>query len=110
MSHTPGARVRITIDGFVQAATTGELRLVSGTRIESYSDDVHVDLVSEGFQTGDVANDGKQHLLRIAPHGEPARWITPDGTQIHDESIDPTRLAIVSRATTNPTTEEDNHQ
>ncbi|WP_158101203.1 hypothetical protein, partial [Streptomyces angustmyceticus] len=57
---TPGAHVRITSEGIVQSAQSGEIELVSGTRVTYRSKDVQIEVTRPGFQPGDVVWDGSR--------------------------------------------------
>lgn len=102
---TPGARVRIMVEGTVQTAQPGEIQLASGTHITSHTPDVTVEILKPGFQAGDVVHNGDTHLMRVSPEGQPAYWIGSDGRQIQDDEHDPTRLNLVTRPTMPTTTE-----
>lgn len=95
---TPGAHVRITVEGIVQSAQSGEIELVSGTRVTYRSKDVQLEVTRPGFQPGDVAWDGSRNLLRVAPAGDEPHWIAPNGISVHDDEHDPSRLHLVASA------------
>ncbi|MFD8316310.1 hypothetical protein [Kitasatospora purpeofusca] len=99
MNITPGARVRITIEGEVAHHQPGEIALINRARIEYESeDDLTVDVVQQGYQVGDVVRLDDQHLLRCYQDGG-AVWIASDGRRIHDDELSPQNLTLVVRAT-----------
>ncbi|MET7795718.1 hypothetical protein [Streptomyces decoyicus] len=95
---SPGAHVRITIEGTVQSAQSCEVELVTGTRITSRSPDVQLEILRPGFQPGDVVWDGSRNLLRVAPAGDEPHWIAPNGISVHDDEHDPSRLHLIASA------------
>lgn len=96
---TPGARVRITIEGTVLDAQNG-IRLTSDTHIAELGDDVHIEILASGFQLGDVVNDGHSNLMRIRDEGGSELWMRPDGRKVWDDATNPDRMTVVSRSAT----------
>ncbi|WP_030798900.1 hypothetical protein [Streptomyces sp. NRRL S-337] len=95
---TPGAHVRITVEGIVQSAQAGEITLATGTHITCHRSDVLVEVLKPGFQPGDVVWDGRRNLLRVASRDAEPHWIGPDGYRVHDDEHDPSQLRLIAPA------------
>lgn len=99
---TAGARVRITIEGVVSQVQGGEIALTDGTTIEYSGTGPAVEILTPGFQPGDVVHAGDRHLLRVRDESGTCYWSAPDGFKVWDDQVDASRLTIVARAGDRP--------
>lgn len=93
--QTPGARVRITVEGTVRSAQPGEITFTTGTRVTSTANDVHLEVLQPGFAAGDVVTDGTLHYMRVQPRDEPGYWVASDGYTLADTELELAELTLL---------------
>lgn len=94
---THGATVRVVIDCIVQAVQPGRLVTTDGLNISTDAPNVRVDVMEQGYRTGDNVLDGTSQLFRIQPPDGAGYWIGTDGVQYRDEEIILPRLRLLAR-------------
>ncbi|RSS35227.1 hypothetical protein [Streptomyces sp. WAC08241] len=97
---TAGARVRIVIEATVESLGHRELELTGGTRID-YTElsGLGMTILENGWQPGDVVEDGYGPLMRVAREDGVHLWQRVNGGRVvYDDETSLASLRVISRA------------